>query len=100
MSSFGHAIKTAAICLATLLVVAPLAASDGTEPVPPRTAAVAKKVHRLVLQVNSNEAAMMNLALNNAANVEQYFKDRGERVEIEVVAFGAGLHMLRTTPHR
>ena len=37
----------------------------------------------------------MNLALNNAANVEQYYKDRGEKVEIEVVTFGPGLHMLR-----
>jgi uncharacterized protein len=94
MTSFGHAVKTAAICLATLLFVAPLAASEGTDQVP-RPAAGAKKLHRLVLQVNSNEAAMMNLALNNAANVEQYYKERGEKIEIEVVAFGAGLHMLR-----
>ena len=38
---------------------------------------------------------MMNLALNNATNVEQYYKDLGEKVEIEVVTFGPGLHMLR-----
>jgi intracellular sulfur oxidation DsrE/DsrF family protein len=38
---------------------------------------------------------MMNLALNNATNVEQYYKARGEKVEIEVVTFGPGLHMLR-----
>jgi len=56
---------------------------------------VAKKAHRLVLQVNSNDPAMMNLALNNATNVEQYYRDLGENVEIEIVTFGAGLHMLR-----
>jgi intracellular sulfur oxidation DsrE/DsrF family protein len=55
----------------------------------------AAKAHRLVLQVNSDQPAMMNLALNNASNVEQYYKERGEKIEIEVVAFGPGLHMLR-----
>ena len=54
-----------------------------------------KKPHRLILQVNSNEPAMMNLALNNATNVAQYYKDLGEKVSIEVVTFGPGLHMLR-----
>ena len=38
---------------------------------------------------------MMNLALNNATNVAQYYKDLGEKVSIEVVTFGPGLHMLR-----
>jgi len=54
-----------------------------------------QKLHRLVLQVNTNEPAMMNLALNNATNVAQYYKDLGEKVRIEVVTFGPGLHMLR-----
>ena len=54
-----------------------------------------KKPHRLILQVNSNDPAMMNLALNNATNVAQYYKDLGEKVTIEVVTFGPGLHMLR-----
>jgi intracellular sulfur oxidation DsrE/DsrF family protein len=54
-----------------------------------------RKPHRLILQVNSNEPAMMNLALNNASNVVQYYKDVGEKVSIEVVTFGPGLHMLR-----
>ena len=53
------------------------------------------KVHRLILQVNTNDPAAMNLALNNAANVTQHFKERGEKVKIEVVTFGPGLHMLR-----
>lgn len=55
----------------------------------------AKKSHRLVLQVNSNEPAMMNLTLNNATNVAQYYRDLGEPVSIEIVTFGPGLHMLR-----
>jgi intracellular sulfur oxidation DsrE/DsrF family protein len=53
------------------------------------------KAHRLVLQVNTNEPASMNLALNNATNVAQHYKDLGEKVKIEVITFGPGLHMLR-----
>jgi intracellular sulfur oxidation DsrE/DsrF family protein len=51
--------------------------------------------HRLIIQVDTNDPAAMNLALNNAANVDQYYSDRGEPVEIEIIAFGPGLHMLR-----
>ena len=54
-----------------------------------------EKAHRLILQVNSKEPEMMNLALNNATNVAQYYKDRDEKVAIEVITFGPGLHMLR-----
>jgi len=60
-----------------------------------RRPAIDKPPHNLVLQVNVNDLAMMNLALNNATNVAQYYKDLGEKVTIEVVTFGPGLHMLR-----
>ena len=58
-------------------------------------ARLAPEAHHLILQVNTNDPAAMNLALNNATNVAQYYKDRGEQVKIEVVTFGPGLHMLR-----
>jgi intracellular sulfur oxidation DsrE/DsrF family protein len=54
-----------------------------------------KEEHRLILQVNTNDPAAMNLALNNAMNVTQYYREIGEAVKIEVVTFGPGLHMLR-----
>jgi uncharacterized protein len=54
-----------------------------------------KTMHRLILQVNTNDPAMMNLALNNATNVSQYYKDLGREVTIEIITFGPGLHMLR-----
>jgi uncharacterized protein len=63
-------------------------------PAAKHTALVAKP-HRLILQVNTNDPAMMNLALNNAANVAQYYKDLRQKVTIEIVTFGPGLHMLR-----
>lgn len=53
-------------------------------------------IHRVVIQVNANDPAIMNLALNNAANINKYYQNEGEEVEIEVVTFGPGLNMLRT----
>jgi intracellular sulfur oxidation DsrE/DsrF family protein len=58
-------------------------------------APVVKKQHHLILQVNTNDPAAMNLALNNATNVVQYYGELSENVKVEVVAFGPGLHMLR-----
>jgi len=37
----------------------------------------------------------MNGVLNVAANVSRYYDERGHEVEIEIVAFNAGMHMLR-----
>ncbi|MBI3706905.1 MAG: DsrE family protein [Proteobacteria bacterium] len=54
-----------------------------------------KKVHHVAIQVDENDVAKINLALNNASNVAQYYGEKGEQVEIEIVAYGPGLHMLR-----
>ncbi|ANW00278.1 DsrE family protein [Bradyrhizobium icense] len=51
--------------------------------------------HRLAVQVNVNDPAIMNLALNNVSNAARHYSELGQKVEIEVVAFGPGLHMLR-----
>ena len=53
------------------------------------------KQHRLAIHVDQNDPAVMNLALNNAVNVVQSYSAKGEEVEIEIVAYGPGLHMLR-----
>lgn len=54
-----------------------------------------KRVHHLVIQVTENDPAVMSLALSNAVNVTQHYGELGEEVEIEFVAYGPGLHMLR-----
>lgn len=51
--------------------------------------------HRLVIHVDVNDPAVMNLALNNVGNVAQHYSELNQKVEIEVVAYGPGLHMLR-----
>ena len=51
--------------------------------------------HKVAIQVNQNDKAVMDLALNNARNVLEYYKAKGETVAIEIVTYGPGLHMLR-----
>src|ERR1700719_1223133 len=53
------------------------------------------KMHRIAIQVDQNDAAVMNLALNNATNVIQYYREKGQVVDVDVVTYGPGLHMLR-----
>lgn len=58
-------------------------------------AKVAEKVHKIAIQVAENNPALMNLALNNAGNIISHYKKAGEKVIVEIVTFGPGLHMLR-----
>ena len=61
-----------------------------------QAAAITKlALHRLAIHVDDNDAKVMNLALNNAKNVLDYYAAKGETVAIEIVAYGPGLHMLR-----
>ena len=53
------------------------------------------KPHRLAMHIDSNDAAIMNLGLNNASNVVGYYKEHGASAAVEIVAYGPGLHMLR-----
>lgn len=53
------------------------------------------KPHRLALQISDADPAKMTAVLNVAANVSRYYSDKGEEAEIEIVAFNAGLNMLR-----
>ena len=54
------------------------------------------KPHRIAIQVDQNDPQVMNLALNNAANVIEYYRAKNEDVEIDIVTYGPGLHMLRS----
>jgi len=53
----------------------------------------AQQKQKVVIQVSDNDPAKWSLALNNARNVQQ---DLGKNnVEIEIVAYGPGLGMLK-----
>jgi intracellular sulfur oxidation DsrE/DsrF family protein len=53
------------------------------------------KPHRLTIQVDQNDPQVMNLALNNVNAVIEYYRAKNEDVDIDIVAYGPGLHMLR-----
>lgn len=79
--------RTPRILLATLCTVLVFAAAPGIA----NTADAAK--NRVVMQVSDGDAAKWNLALNNAKNVQT---DLGaSNVEIEIVAYGPGIGMLK-----
>ena len=54
------------------------------------------KPHRVAIQVDQNDPQVMNLALNNATNVIEYYRGRNEDVDVDIVTYGPGLHMLRS----
>lgn len=58
-------------------------------------AADEKKPHRVAIQVDQNDPQVMNLALNNATNVIEYYRSKNEDVDVDIVTYGPGLHMLR-----
>jgi len=75
-------IKTFIVAIvATIWLAVPVFAADG--------------VHKLVLQISDNNPQKMNTVMNVAANVSRLYSERGEEVDIKIVAFNAGLHMLR-----
>ncbi len=78
--------KFRAIALALLLALA----------AGPSFAADKDKVHRLALQISDESPEKMTTVLNNAANVSRYYSEKGEEVEIKVVAFNGGVNMMRT----
>lgn len=71
--------------MATLFAVASLAL--------PSAAAAAE--HKLVLQISDNDVDKMNTVMNVAVNVSQLYSKNGDEIDVQVVAFNAGLHMLR-----
>ena len=59
------------------------------------TAMAQGKTHRVAIHVDQSDPKVMNMALNNAKNLMKFYKNAGEKVEVEIVAYGPGLHMLR-----
>lgn len=79
--------KIAAMVAAVGMLFAGTAAAHDDAP--------AHDTHRVVIQVSDNNPGTFNKVLNNATNLAKFHLDRGEDYEIEIVAYNAGLHMLR-----
>ena len=51
--------------------------------------------HRLAIQVDSADPITINLALNNAMSAKRYYDSKGEKLDVEIVAYGPGIVMFR-----
>ena len=49
--------------------------------------------YKLAIQVSDNDPQKMNIALNNAQNVQKHYVAQGDSVQVEIVAYGPGLQM-------
>ena len=78
----------AGLSLVSAVAAAPVSANEAK-------AGNSTVVHRVAIQVNQEDPAVMNLALNNATNVIEYYRSKGEDVSVDIVTYGPGLHMLR-----
>jgi intracellular sulfur oxidation DsrE/DsrF family protein len=76
-------LRLAAVLLTSAFLTSPALAADG-------------KSHHIAIQIDQNDPQVMNLALNNVNAVIEYYRARNEDVDIDVVAYGPGLHMLRS----
>jgi intracellular sulfur oxidation DsrE/DsrF family protein len=89
--------RSAILLAGVILLAAAPASTLRTQPPPLAAPAQTKWAsrHRVVIQVSESDAKTMNLALNNAENLTKYYAQEGETVQIEIVAFGPGLAMVR-----
>jgi intracellular sulfur oxidation DsrE/DsrF family protein len=88
---------SAAIAFALALLPTGTSAQSSAKAKPAKVSSSAlQAVHRVAIQVNQNDKAVMELALNNAKNVIEYYASKGETVAVEIVTYGPGLHMLRS----
>jgi uncharacterized protein len=85
-------IVCAAVTVAAGLLVSGVPAQAKDQPAAQRKVAT----HKVAIQVDQNDKVVMDLALNNARNVIDYYNSKGEIVYIEIVTYGPGLHMLRS----
>lgn len=54
----------------------------------------AKDLHKVVIQISTDDKKVQALALNNAVNLQKHYGI--DNVEVEVVAYGPGLSVLTT----
>jgi hypothetical protein len=91
-----HLFRTVAMAAVVAILAVPAVAQAPSKPAPGPAHSTWSKTHRVVIQVTQNDPAVMNTALNNAENLVNYYKDKGEKIDIEFVAYGPGLNMMRS----
>jgi intracellular sulfur oxidation DsrE/DsrF family protein len=77
-----------------LTVTLALTGSEAANPKPQANPA-SPVVHRLVLPINTDDPTTMRALISTSLNLPKYYQERNEAFTIEVVAYNAGVHMLR-----
>ena len=95
VSRAGGAVRLDAPAAKNDSVVPNVVEVGAVKPTSPKLSAPTRAATQVAIQVNQNDKAVMDLALNNAKNVVDYYKAKGETVAVEIVTYGPGLHMLR-----
>ena len=88
MKRFTYAVAAVAALAFGLMAVTPGHAVEKAKKVKLTT-------HHIAYHVDQNDPALMNLVLNNVQQMMEYYHSKGEQAQIEVVAYGPGLMMLR-----
>lgn len=83
--------KKFALLLAAIVVATPIAPALAQD----KPTASSEMIHKIAIQVSANDPATMTLALNNAQNILSHYKKLNRKVDVQVVAFGPGLHLFR-----
>ena len=86
----GLALAFAVPFAVTLLLTGSVAAVSKVELKKPEP-----RVHHVVLPINSDDPTTMRALISTTLNLPKYYRERNEPFEIEVVAYNAGVHMLR-----
>ena len=91
------------LAFAVPLAVTLLLTGSQAAPAKPEAKATAKEtakpaavaMHRLVLPINTDDPTTMRALISTSLNLPKYYQERNEAFTIEVVAYNAGVHMLR-----
>ena len=96
MLTYFMRLHYAAVAVLLLLGTAVCSTAFAQAPQPSLPQVTKADAHKVAIHVDDNDPKVMNLALNNAKNVLEYYTAKKQTVAIEIVAYGPGLHMLRS----
>ena len=83
------------LAFAVPLTVTPLLTRSEAADSKSQTKPAAVRMHRLVLPINTDDPTTMRALISTSLNLPKYYQERNEVFTIEVVAYNAGVHMLR-----
>jgi uncharacterized protein len=87
---FGWFLRAAVVAFASLSMISACSAANTKAQNSAKAHLPIIKDHRLLIQVDQNDPAVMNLALNNATNVIEYYRAKGQDVNVDIVTYGPG----------